>query len=212
MKKLVIDWMNKSFQVLSYRLKPIEAIDLLGDKIYGILEDTHSRPIAFITADNLRQASLQGADSLFALQEILHPIIVIEQATEMQSVLDSPYFETIVQKSKAALVVDDVEKVVGILSVERIRDYMVCRPSALRGPTMGGTEPGPNVSSAGLGGIRIQKSYPRACFERGCGYINQFTDDEWKNLHRRLATGDKNALPNCQNSGPGIVPHRFQLP
>lgn len=184
-----------SVQKLSGNLSPNEAIAQLPEGYYGVVEDERSNPIAVIAADDLKRAAKQNVSSLLALQSTAQPTLIVGSAVEMQDVEDSPLFETLVQETGGALVLDDSETIVGFLHPEKIRQYMMFRGSLTGGATLGSESP--YISATGLAGSRVPLRVLRICAE--CFYPNKFSAEQCQRLEQQLASGVQLTEP-CQNN------------
>ncbi len=181
---------TNNFQLLAGMLSSAEAlVELVTDK-YGVVLDKHSRPVALVTVDDLRQAANQGTSSLLDIKVGFLPTIIVGCQVDMQNIVK---WEGLIERYKTirgVIVIDD-NGVFGILAVTTVRNYLKNRrDNELRGNQIGA------LGDSGLPGRHQSSKAEIQCIE--CGFVN------------KRDYIDLNNLPNCQN--PNQPHHKLKLP
>lgn len=176
------DHITKDFQLLAGTLSPAEALlQLLSDE-YGVVLDEHSKPVALVTADDLKQAANQGTSSLLNTQVGFPPTIIVGCQIDMQDLVKWEGLIERYEKIRGVIVIDD-NTVVGILAITTVRNHLknrdYNRDYELRGNSSGAP------SDSNLPGDPQLSKWVCRCDE--CGFVNELPYIDW------------NKLPNCKN-------------
>jgi hypothetical protein len=85
--------------------------------------DEHSKPVALVTVDDLKQAANQGASSLLDTKVGFPPTITVGCQVDMQDLVTWKDLIEWYEKIRGVIVIDD-SGVFGILAVTTVRNYL----------------------------------------------------------------------------------------
>jgi hypothetical protein len=191
MRILIKERITRNFDILTGELTPSEAREQLAAGNYGIILDQDGVVVALIAAEDLEQAAGCGAPSLLSPLAGLPPTVLVGSEIEMQELADSEAMTLFDASARGAVVFDDEGRIVGILPVETVDEYLGGGEYMPSHETMG-----PSASvDAGLGGPHQTSLGKAICAE--CGFVNTLT------------YLDREHLPVCQN--PGKPTHTLKL-
>ena len=179
---LTQDHITKDFQLLAGTLSPAEALVKLVTHKYGVVLDEHSKPVALVTADDLKQAANQGTSSLLNTQVGFPPTIIVGCQIDMQDLVKWEGLIERYEKIRGVIVIDD-NTVVGILAITTVRNHLNNRDSNRDYELRGNSSGAPSDSNL-PGDPQLSKLVYR-CDE--CGFVNELSYMDW------------NKLPNCKN-------------
>lgn len=188
---LIQDHITKDFQLLAGTLSPAKALELVADK-YGVVLDEHSKSVALVTADDLKQAANQGISSLLDTKVEFLPTMIDSCKVDMQDLVNRKSFIENYEKIGGVIVIDD-NTVVGILAVTTVRNHLKDlknRDYELRGDRSGA------AGDSRLSGRLQPSKLLITCGE--CKFVNE------------LSYIDNNNLPNCKNPNNNKL-HKLKL-
>ena len=189
---IVRDYMNTDFGTIREDSRPEEALSQLEGHSAGIVENYNHQPVAAVTVEEIRSAISAYAPPLIASVLTCTPRIKVRSDVNMREVIQSPFIKTLVEEVKTALVVDHLNRPVGLLEADTVSRFM---QSEIYSPA---TE---------LPGEFINLSLTAYVLCKKCNYTNELTVQELNDLKE----GTPNSAPNCKNPRSGIDKHRLAL-
>ena len=188
------DHMTKDFQLLAETLSPAEALELLTVDKYGVVLDEHSKPVALVIADDLKQAAEQGTSSLLDIK-VGFPItiFIIGYQLDRQDLINLKSLNERYNQIRGVIVllIDD-NIVIGILPITTVCNYLRNDDYKLRG------NPSHALGDSDLAGkFKSSIKYRYRCLE--CDFVNERDYTELDNP------------PNCLNPN-NKTPHKLKLP
>jgi hypothetical protein len=187
----VEQYTTKNFYLLPDSLNLKDALVELQVGNYGVVVNELQKPLALVVAEDLEQASIEGAITLIDAMASFPIAVTVGCKVDMQEVVKSELIEVIAEEARGAIVIDD-ETIFGILPVEAVGDYLGSGEYQQQGKTMGDIGA---VGDTGLGGRHQPPKCLVKCSE--CGYLNE------------LSFLDRRKLPTCQN--PDVPTHKLKL-
>lgn len=202
--KLVKDWMSNDFKMIRGNASPLEAIALHAGSPYIVVENASQQAIGVVTGAELEGAISTGATPL--VQQILTgvPLLTVGCDLGMQAVVESPLLETLVQTARLAVVTDDANQTVGVLSADAIRQFIRSGSSQQKGTVLGG-DAFPYVASAELAGSLLPLTAFCICGE--CYHRNELSAAQWS----ALTANPSGPAPTCQNPDLNVPQHLLKL-
>ncbi len=120
---MIKDYITQDFGLLDGNLTPTKVIDELK-KNYGIVVDESNKPIALVVAEDLERAANSGASSLLHPKSGLPPTVFVGCEVKMQDLAKQEVQTLFKVGARGAIALDDEEKVVGVLPVEALNQYL----------------------------------------------------------------------------------------
>jgi hypothetical protein len=191
--KLIKDYITQDFDLLDGNLTPTKAIAKLKNN-YGIVVDENNKPLALVIAEDLKRSANSGATSLLHPKSGLPPTVLVGCEVKMQDLADQAVMTLFKVGARGAIALDDEEKVVGVLPVEALNQYLESTPVER---TIGELALSGAAGDTGLAGSHQLPVGTVKCAEPGCGYQNKvpFLDPDY--------------LPTCKN--PNLPSHTLKL-
>lgn len=183
---IIKDYITQDFELLDGTLTPTKAIAQLKNN-YGVVIDENNKPLTLVVAEDLKRAANRGASSLLHPESGLRPTVFVGCEAKMQD-LAKPEVKTLFNLgARGAIALDDEEKVVGVLPVEALNQYLDSTPVDRTIVELGVSG---NAGDTGLAGSHQLPVGTVICAEPGCGYPNKvpFLDPDY--------------LPTCKNPNP----------
>jgi CBS domain-containing protein len=202
--ELVKDWMSSDFKIIRDDMSPPDAIALLAGDSYGVVENASQQMIGLVTASELEGAIAANKTSLVPDIVTSPQLLKVGSELEMQTVVNSPLLKTLVQETKVALVIDDANSIIGLLTADAIRQFIHSGASQQKGTVLG-NDSNPYVPGTQLEGAYSPLTAVCICFE--CWHDNTLSADQWAALK---ATSPE-PRPICQNPDPGVPQHLLKL-
>ena len=198
---LVKDWMSKDFKIISGNISSLEAMSLIAGSPYSVIENTNQQAIGVVTAPELEGGI--ATNEITPVQQLLSntPLLQVGCDVKMRSVETSPELTTLVRIAKLAIVTDNANQIVGILSADAVRQFIRSSSSQQKGPTLGGDTP--YVAGSQLAGSL--SPLMASCICRDCWHRNEISAIQWSTIKANPPA----SAPNCQN--PNILPHLLKL-
>lgn len=177
--KFVKDWMNNDFKMIQGTINPLESIALLENSSYGVIENTSQQAIGAVTKADLEGATATNESN--PVQQLLYkvPLLKVGCDVEMLTIETSVQLATLIKISKAAIVTDDANQIVGVLSAESVRQFIQSSTSQQKGAVLG-SDALPYVPGTGLKGALSPLTAYCICYE--CWYVNELSAEQWKSL------------------------------
>jgi hypothetical protein len=197
--RFVKDCMTDDFKILSGDVNPQEALTLLANQNYGVIENATQQPIGTVTVAEIEGAIAANETAMIPNVVPSASLLTVGCELEMQTVLNSPLLTTLAQDNRPAVVIDNSQQVVGILTAEAIRQFIQGGWSQERGITLG---PDPNTSATQLAGAFAPLTAYFIC--RECWTVNELSAEEWA----AIMVNPPPSIPICQNLD---EPHLLKL-
>lgn len=201
---LVKDFMIEDFELLRGDLSLQKAIAQLADSRYAVVENTNQQAIGVVTVDEIEVAIVANKITLVLDTLISSWLLKVGSKLEMQAVADSPLLKTLVQEAQVALVVDDSNSIIGLLTADAIRQFIWSGASQQKGTVLG-NDSNSYISVTQLAGAYSPLTAYCICLE--CWYVNELFADQWAVLK---AISPKPTL-TCQNPDPDVFQHLLKL-
>ena len=181
---LIKDYITQDFDLLDGNLTPTKAITQLKNN-YGVVVHENNKPITLVVVEDLKRAASCGAFSLLHPKSSLPPTVFVGCEVKMQDLADRAVMTLFKQGARGAIALDDEEKVVGVLSVEALNQYLDSAPveRTIRELALSGA-----AGDTGLAGSHQLPVGTVICAT--CGYLN------------KVAFLDPDYLPTCKNPNP----------
>jgi predicted transcriptional regulator len=191
----VKDYMSRDFKIIRGDFSPQNAMELLTDSSFGVIENADQQAICVVTMSEIKAAMAQRkTDLMHDLPDKY--ILQVGQDVEMQAVVDSPLLTTLVETN--ALVTNGANDIVGVLTKAEIQQFVNGGKSHEKGVTLEANLNG------NLGGERLAGDFrPLMAYYicRECRYRNALDAEQVE-----VINGTTN-LPSCQNPDPAVQPH-----
>jgi hypothetical protein len=191
---MIREYTTTNFDWLPGILTSTEAIAQLKENYYGIVVDENNRPIALVVAEDVERAAKSSASSLLHPKSGLPPTVFVGCEVKMQDLADQAVMTLFKVGARGAIALDDEEKVVGVLPVETLNQYLDSAPVE---PTISELALSGAAGDTGLAGSHQLPVGTVICAESKCGYQNKvpFLDPDY--------------LPTCKN--PNLPSHTLKL-
>lgn len=201
---LVKDLMINDFKPLSCDLSPQKAIAQLAGNRYAVVENASKQAIGVVAIDEIEAAI--SANKTTLVPDILTSsrLLKVGSELEVQTVANSPLLKTLVQETKVALVIDDSNSIIGLLTADAIRQFIRSGASQQKGTVLG-IESNSYISGTQLAGAYSPLAAYCICLE--CYYVNTLSTNQWAALKATLPE----PAPTCQNPEPGVPQHLLKL-
>lgn len=182
---LIREHITPDLDLLDGTLTPTEAIAQLKENYYGVVVDKNNKLIALVVAEDLERAANRGATSLMHPKSGLPPTVFVGCQVKMQDLADPAAMTLFKVGARGAIALDDEEKVVGVLPVEVLNQYLDSLPvkRTMSDLTLSGA-----AGDTGLAGSHQLPVGTVICAT--CGHLN------------KVAFLDPDFLPTCKNPNP----------
>lgn len=173
--------MINDFQILDSELFFPQAIEVLGNKRYGLVKNADLQIIGIISTTEMSNITYSPQ---IKISQVLTgtPILYIRQEVEMRTLIESPFIR-IIGENTPALVIDASSQSLGLLTKKAIKEFIANSFGLIRGPVFGSEQ---------LGGSEFPLSVQISC--RNCYYPNRFSSSQWEEIQVHQGTP-----PFCQN-------------
>jgi len=201
--KLVKDWMSNDFKMIKSTISPLEAIALLEKSPYGVVENVNHQAIGIVTGTELEKVI--AANQKVTIEQLLSkaPMLRVGCDVEMLTVETSPHLVMLIKIAKAAIVTDNSDQIVGILSSDAVRQFIQKSTGQQKGTILCGDIPS-YVAGSELAGSLTPLSAYCICYE--CWHDNKLSAEQWKSLQ----ASPPDPL-TCQNPDPTVPQHLIKL-
>lgn len=199
---LVKDWMSKDFKIISGNISSLEAMSLMAGSPYNVIENANHQAIGIVTAPELEGGI--ATNETIPVQQLLSntPLLQVGCDVQMRSIETSQQLFTLVKITRLAIVINDDNQTIGILSADAIRQFIRSSSSQQKGPVLGGDTP-PYVAGSQLAGSLSPLT--ASCICRDCWYVNKLSATQWSTLKANPPA----PAPSCQNSN--VPQHLLKL-